>query len=96
MPDRAGEFRAGADCLILRRPDGKHVIYAWEDEELSRSEGSVAGDATRAVEGRWHNVTFARGGPGGRLIILRFRHAKGTGPLFQPKEIVAALGGDLQ
>jgi prepilin-type N-terminal cleavage/methylation domain-containing protein len=97
-PAKVDEMMAGSACLILRKPDGKHIIYRWSNHELERSERSGSGTMRRRLPlaGAGTTVEFTRAGNDQRLIILRLRQLRGSGKRQRQLEIASALGGDLR
>jgi hypothetical protein len=97
-PDRWDTESAGQFCLILRKPDGQHVVYAMSDGQLQRSESTKDGNELRRVMplGWEHgSVQFAHNRSVG-TISLRILPPPGLGPPGRSLEIAAALGGDLR
>jgi hypothetical protein len=99
-PARWQEEVAGPDCLILRIDDRRHVVYRWQENQLTRSSFEAkeehnytfplgSPDAPGAVE-------FGRSGAGGRLISLRHFTLLPSGDKRLAAEFSAALGGDRQ
>ncbi len=93
-PASLGEWKAGPDCLILRHPNGRHILYRFEADLLLR-----AAQAARIAEPNWvaqepalAAVEFHRGGPQQRQITLRLTPASTKLAL----DISASLGGDLR
>lgn len=94
-PERLDDLKASPTCLILRRTDGKHVAYRWDNGRLERAEPAGAGASWQPLP---RLPTFSAGGftRSGRLIALRLSEARGPSGMTRPVEVVAALGGDLQ
>jgi hypothetical protein len=97
-PARWQEEMAGPVCLILRIDDQRHVVYRWQEDQLTRS--SFTGKEE-------HRYTVALGNPGvagpavefartGRLVSLRLFTLLPTGDKRMTNEFSAALGGDRQ
>jgi prepilin-type N-terminal cleavage/methylation domain-containing protein len=97
-PANAGEWTASRTCLILRRPDGRQVIYSWTNNELERLELRDAEVSHRRLPvGRGGlAVEFTRAGDDGRLLTLRLSETRGLGARKRQLEFAAALGGDLR
>ena len=97
-PANVGEVTAGSTCLVLRRPDGRHIIYRWNNHQLERSEvaGSVTARRWLPLGGARPAIEFSRAGNDRRLIVLRLRQPWGAGKRQRQLEIAAALGGDLR
>jgi prepilin-type N-terminal cleavage/methylation domain-containing protein len=102
-PDSVGELTRGPSCLILRTPDGAHVIYQWRDGQLERIV-RTAGQETRRplpVGNQDWSAEFDRTGagvsdPGHRpLLTLRLVEAPAHGPI-RRTDVSAVLGGDLR
>jgi hypothetical protein len=97
-PEQLGDLKADPTCLILRRPDGRHVIYRWQDKRLERSE-QAAKETSRqrvAVGPDCTVLEFTRTGAERPLITLRLTESPGAGVPERRKEISAALGGELR
>src|SRR5271157_3899893 len=99
VPKKLGLEDAGPTCLILRRPNGKYVIYSWDGERLIRT---VKSDALRSQQmlplgAEKAAVEFTQSGSGS-LITLRLTETRGQGSAQRSgwADITAALGGDLQ
>ena len=97
-PANVDEVTAGSTCLILRRADGRHIIYRWSNHELERSELSVSGTTRRRLPlgSAGAAVEFTRAGNDRRLVILRLSQSWGPGKRQRQLDIAAALGGDLR
>jgi hypothetical protein len=91
------EHTAGSQCLILRRPDGSHVVYAWQNKQLSRLEKIVETENKRLLPAgaEQADVEFRTSGSENRLVTLRLTETRGPGPK-RLLEIAAALGGDVR
>jgi hypothetical protein len=96
-PDGWDRWKAGPACLVLRRPDGNHVVYQFDAGTLRRHEQGRSGTLVRpqpvGIDGT--TVEFTRGGPGNRLLTLRLTEPQGRGAPRQI-DISAALGGDIR
>lgn len=97
-PARLGDVAAGADCLLLRKPDGKHVAYRAVAGQLERCEPEPARGIWKWIPLDPVGVAaeFRRSGPDGRLVTLRVTQTAGRGASKRPLDITAALGGDLR
>jgi len=100
-PDNLNELRAGLSCLILRRPDGRYVVYRWTDDQLERGEGSSDVDLAWKPVGLGKTsaeltLDFGHSGPEERLITLRIREVRKHGLPNREMTLVAVLGGDRQ
>ncbi len=99
-PGRAGNFVAGASCLILRRPDRRLIVYRVAESELERLEidGTAEERQVLPFGAGGVEVTFARGGPENRLLTLSWSETRGMedAPVRHAIDFTAALGGDLR
>jgi len=95
-PEKAEGETASPSCLLLRRPDGKHIVYRWTDGQLHRSvtDGPVEGLLVLEADGA--TVEFTR--TSGEVPRLTLRLSETVGRELQPRstEITAVLGGDLR
>jgi hypothetical protein len=98
-PAELGILRANPYCLILRRADGKHVIYAVAEKNLERFELDEAYEPTNVTTlyecGDEKQIDFSQTDDG-RLLTLGITAVE---PRFNHKhrvDIMAALGGDVQ
>jgi hypothetical protein len=97
-PEAAGQFHANPQCLVLRMPEGGHVVYRWQEGELQRWELSGTKESRRqvSVETGCTGVEFSRGGHDRRVVTLRLSRAQNEGGPTRTLDISAALGGDLR
>ena len=93
-PESLGEWKAGPDCVILRQPNGQHILYRFEADYLHRWQ-----QLTKSAEPNWvplepaaAAIEFRQGGPQQRLLTLRFTPRAGNLSV----DISATLGGDLR
>jgi hypothetical protein len=96
-PPKADTFVGGESCLILRRPDDTLVVYVASPGRLERIETSPARKKVVLVDKPNAEVRFSRGGPGDRLITVRYTELTdddGTEIRGRASQISAALGGD--
>ncbi len=91
------DWTAGPDCLILRQPGGRHVVYLWRGERLQRLEHQGRDFTARPLPLGSENMTveFPDNEPGRPLRTLRLLEKRGRVTTWQT-EIAAALGGDLR
>ena len=98
-PDRFDEFMADAACLILKLPDGRHVIYRWVSGQLERVERKPDDEEIRRFlpigAGR-SRVEFRRGAGPNRKVSLQLIESPSWGKERLMMEIGAALGGRFQ
>ena len=97
-PERAGDVTAGPGCLILRAPDGRHVVYRWQDGRLERTEQADKEIAKQRVAvGRGcTGLEFLRAEGARPVIRVRLTESPGAGAPERQRELAAALGGDLR
>lgn len=95
-PERAGDWSAGADCVLLRQADGRTVAYRWKDGELERSELPGGKRQSLSVGPDGTSVEFVRPGKDGRLVMLRLKPPARPRAPADAMEIWAALGGDVR
>ena len=96
-PDRLDALARGPSCLILRTPDGAHVVYQWQQEQLERMVRTADGEMRRVVPVgvRVARVEFDVTDGERPLITLRLIESPARGVAW-PTEVSAALGGDLR
>jgi len=98
-PKKLDGETAGPTCLILRRPDGQHVIYHWDGAHLKRTARKGAGTSSQLLPlgAEQAAVEFTQA-EAGRLITMRLTETHGQGSTLRTDrlDITAALGGDLQ
>jgi hypothetical protein len=96
-PDRLGEFARGPSCLILRRPDGSHVIYRWLDGQLERIVRTADGETRRPLPVGPQDPAVEFDRTGGRPPLVTLRFAESAARRGAPRvEVTAVLGGDLR
>jgi prepilin-type N-terminal cleavage/methylation domain-containing protein len=97
-PDAVGETAAGPECLILKVGDGRHVVYRWYGDRLTRRELGGADETPRAlsVGGEFIAAEFERGPADSRDVHLILRETRRPVPSRSnwTLRISAALGGD--
>ena len=90
-----GERKAGPDCLILRNPNGRFVVYQWKNQELLRIETQADGTEHQRPlipSGAVSAVEVEPPSEGTSVIALRLREDRRHGPP-RNSELVAAMGG---
>lgn len=97
-PETFGQHKAGPTCLILRDPNGKHLVYRWQEKYLERTEqvGEEIQQQRLDLGKECTGIEFQRTGPEQRLIALKLTEKPSTTAPPRQKEITAALGGDLR
>jgi type II secretory pathway pseudopilin PulG len=96
-PMSLGEMKADRACLILRLPDGKHILYRCRDGQLERSTNSGAEEQFRPIGLGDLNVAAEFGREAdGTILSLRLIERARRGGEKQVVEVKAALGGDLR
>lgn len=93
-PEAWEDFEASPDCLILKNADGRHVLYHWHANRLTRLEHDGDQESKRELplgDARF-TVEFIRDG---RLITLRLEESRKTGVVLV-HEMCAALGGGVR
>jgi prepilin-type N-terminal cleavage/methylation domain-containing protein len=95
-PEKAEGETAGPACLLLRRPDGVHIVYLWKDGRLRRREtgGPAEGPVVLTAEGA--TVEFTRTADDPPRLTLRLSDLVGREARARWTEITAVLGGDLR
>ncbi len=96
-PEALDDLKADGGNLILRKQDGRHVVYRGEGGRVERWERRAPGAEPVWVRLEPAGVTaaFSRADPERRLVTLRLTTA-GKLAVAQSLEITAALGGDLR
>lgn len=96
--DAQGELKAGATCLILRQPNGKHLAYRWEEGRLERSVAPDEEDSWRPIPvgHRCAGVSFAHDAAERRLVTLRLVEPRGNRAEGPALAITALVGGSLR
>jgi hypothetical protein len=94
-PEALGNERAGADCLILRRPDGTHVVYRWASDRLDRMElhGEKRTGHRIEIGSEQAIVRFGRPAKDTGLITLELEETLKNGITKGYVAFVAPLGG---
>ena len=95
-PDSADPWNASPTCLLVRRADGGHIVYHWNDGHLKRCQ--LPGGETRwlPVGPDGTAVEFLRPGTDRRVVTLRLSLPRPHSSVASTLEISAALGGDLR
>jgi hypothetical protein len=94
-PESLGDVKAGPTFLLLRQPDGSHVVYRWIENHLERGVlPETAAPRPVPLGMSCDGAELLRGGPGQRLITLRLQEAPGPAGIRRAHDISAALGGD--
>jgi hypothetical protein len=95
-PDKAEGRTAGPDCLLLRKPDGEHIVYHWQDGRLRRRQtgGPTVGPVVMEALGGIVEFTRTKGDP--PLLKLRLGELVGRDAATRWTEITATLGGDVR
>jgi hypothetical protein len=98
LPDAHDNDKAGPTCLILRRPDGRHVVYRWDKGELDRSEQTAKEPARQHLPTGPECLAaeFLRPEGQRRTVTLRLRERPGVGSAERFWTVAAALGGDVR
>jgi hypothetical protein len=96
-PEKWKDDMAGPSCLLLRRPDGQHLMYRWEADRLERRELGEPDPVVRpmALGGDTFKVEFVRSSEDHPLIVLKISEVR-NGITMPRLEVRAALGGDLR
>jgi prepilin-type N-terminal cleavage/methylation domain-containing protein len=97
LPDRLGDLTRGPGCLILRTPDGAHVIYRWLDEQLERIVRTADRETRRTIPVGTQDVAveFDHAAGDRPVVTLRLVEAPPHGTA-RRTAVAAALGGDLR
>lgn len=93
-PDASGSWTAGPTCLLLRQPDGGHIVYSWKDGRLERIELPSNQSRPLSVGSTGTVVEFLRSGEDRRLLTMQLSPPRPRGAPSTALEITAALGGD--
>jgi prepilin-type N-terminal cleavage/methylation domain-containing protein len=93
-PESGEGETAGPACLVLRRPDGSHVVYRWDGGRLRRRE--TGGPETGAVLLEAEGAAFTRTTGDPPRLTLRLTESPGRHVPARTTEITATLGGDLR
>ncbi|CAN5130249.1 hypothetical protein BH11PLA2_BH11PLA2_24700 [soil metagenome] len=90
-PDKFQTHTAGAECLILKMPDGRHVVYRFADSTLQRIDGEQQQVFT--LHSPQSTVSFSRGAGAITVVTLTLTEPQKNRTVL-PLEITANLGGN--
>jgi hypothetical protein len=96
LASQFGTRASGPECLILRMPEGRHIVYDWRDGRLERSEvdGTRQSSAKVPVGGERVRAEFARSGGDHPMAVLRLIEKLANGHVHRQFDIAASVGGD--
>ncbi|MBX9681292.1 MAG: type II secretion system GspH family protein [Gemmataceae bacterium] len=96
--DRETGFQSGPDCVILKMPGNRVVVWRTQSNEAVRREfgpGDLDVRTAMPLGGEGASATFVPD-PAGRKVVLRLHGMRDAAGRTQARtiEIVAAVGGD--
>jgi type II secretory pathway pseudopilin PulG len=94
-PESLGDSTRSATCLILRRPNGEHVVYDWQNGQLTRTVRTHDRESRSFLSIGIPDITVEFDVPAGDrpVILMRVIESLGHGAI-RRSEFAAALGGD--
>jgi hypothetical protein len=95
-PEKADDEMAGPTCLLLRKPDGAHIVYRWSEGRLRRRDSREPAEGAVVLTAEGATVEFKRTDGDPARLTLHLTEMIGRQTSARLTEITATLGGDLR
>jgi type II secretory pathway pseudopilin PulG len=95
IPTTLGQRTRSPTCLILRRQNGDHVVYEWQNGQLTRTvlAGEQESRSILSIGIPDIAIEFSSAGEASAVVTMRVDESLGHG-IVRRSEFAAALGGD--